>query len=130
MTEPTKVSPAAVDKSSLAKRHCYPCAEGTPALSAPEIGLLKASVPQWDVVAKEGVATLSRSFDWPDFRSAMAFVNQVAEVAESEAHHPDFVIQYSRVIISSWTHVASGLTENDFILAAKIDALPSLRAAL
>jgi 4a-hydroxytetrahydrobiopterin dehydratase len=88
-----------------------------------EIGLLAASVPSWRVIEEGGVKQLSRSLTFSDFRAAMTFVNRVAELAESEGHHPDLLIRYNVVTISSWTHVARGLTENDFILASKVDAL-------
>lgn len=84
---------------------------------------MAGSVPTWQVVEKEGIPRLELTVTLPDFRAAIAFVDRVAEVAEAEGHHPDFAIRYNLVTVSSWTHVAHGLTENDFILAAKIDGL-------
>lgn len=66
---------------------------------------------------------LTKQFKFPDFRSALAFVNKVGEIAESEGHHPDITLGWGKVSIMLWTHAAGGLTENDFILAAKIDQL-------
>jgi 4a-hydroxytetrahydrobiopterin dehydratase len=66
---------------------------------------------------------LHKRFDFADFLAAMAFVNRLAALAESEQHHPDFCVHYSRVDVAVWTHAAGGLTENDFILAAKIDRI-------
>jgi len=88
-----------------------------------EIGLLLASLPSWRLVQEGGVPQISRSFTFPDFRAGLNFVNRVAELAETEGHHPDLLLRYQVVTVSTWTHVARGLTENDFILAAKVDAL-------
>jgi 4a-hydroxytetrahydrobiopterin dehydratase len=66
---------------------------------------------------------LRRTFEFKDFVQAMAFVNRMADVAEREQHHPDFAVHWNRVEVSIWTHVSGGVTDNDFILAAKIDAL-------
>jgi len=65
-----------------------------------------------------------------DFRAAMAFLNSMAELAEAEGHHPDPTVHYNAVDITVWTHAAGGLTENDFVLAAKIDRLPGGAPAL
>ena len=78
-------------------------------------------VPGWEVVANE--KKIKKEFLFKDFREAMAFVNRVAELAESEEHHPDIVISYNRVTLELSTHAAGGLTENDFILAAKINQM-------
>jgi 4a-hydroxytetrahydrobiopterin dehydratase len=67
---------------------------------------------------------LFRKFDFPDFRAALAFVNRAGELAEEEGHHPDFYISWGKVEVKIWTHAIDGLTESDFILAAKIDRLP------
>ncbi len=70
-----------------------------------------------------GRQQLVRSFTFPDFITAVQFVNRIATVAEQEGHHPDLVVGWGRVEVQLWTHAARGLTENDFILAAKIDRL-------
>ena len=74
----------------------------------------------WSV---ENNLRLKREFKFKDFIGAMKFVNRVADLAESEGHHPDFHIHYNKVLIELWTHAVGGLSENDFILAAKIDKL-------
>jgi 4a-hydroxytetrahydrobiopterin dehydratase len=84
-----------------------------------QIALLLPDVPGWGVRSER----LQRGFQFKDFRAAMAFVNRMADLAEAEGHHPDFTVHYSQVEVEIWTHVASGLTENDFILAAKIGKL-------
>lgn len=89
-------------------------------LDARAIESLLAQVKGWDVVDGHH---LRKAWKFPDFRSALAFVNRVGEVAETEGHHPDIALGWGRVEITLSTHAARGLTENDFILAAKIDGL-------
>ncbi len=96
-----------------------PCEGGVPKLTADEIARLAPQVPDWEVRDER----LHRTFTFPSFVDAMAFLNRVAEVAEAEGHHPDFCVHYRRVEMTIWTHAIGGLSENDFILAAKIDAL-------
>lgn len=74
----------------------------------------------WRVVADQ---KLEREFSFPDFRQALAFTNQVGELAEQEGHHPDVFLAWGLVRLTLWTHSSGGLTESDFILAAKVDAL-------
>jgi 4a-hydroxytetrahydrobiopterin dehydratase len=94
---------------------------GTPPISEEETRVLLREVDeQWDI--KEG-KRLVRKFKFPDFKQAFEFAAAIAELAESEGHHPDLEIGWGRVVVSSTTHVAGGLTRNDFILAAKIDQL-------
>jgi len=107
--------------SELAKRHCVPCRGGTPPLSREEQGrLLEKLEAGWSV--PDGHHLL-REYRFPDFRTALAFVNRVGEVAEAEGHHPDLELTWGRVAIKIWTHAIDGLTESDFILAAKADAV-------
>jgi 4a-hydroxytetrahydrobiopterin dehydratase len=76
---------------------------------------------EWKVVNEHH---LVRDYRFPDFRSALAFVNKVGELAEQQGHHPDILLGWGKVEITTWTHAVDGLTESDFILAAKIDRLP------
>ncbi|HLK10405.1 MAG TPA: 4a-hydroxytetrahydrobiopterin dehydratase [Candidatus Binatia bacterium] len=96
-----------------------PCEGGVPRLEPTEVSRLLAQVEGWEV--REGRLRKTRTF--PDFRAAMAFLQRLADVAEAEGHHPDFCVHYNRVDLTLWTHAIDGLSENDFILAAKIDAL-------
>jgi len=107
---------------NLAERHCVPCKGGLPPLRGVALERLKAEVPGWDVVNEHH---LVRAFRFPDFRTALNFVNRVGEIAEKEGHHPDISLGYGRVEITLWTHTIEGLSESDFILAAKIGALAS-----
>lgn len=103
---------------NLADKRCVPCEGGTPALTGDEIDPFAAQVPGWKV---EDAARLVKSFTFKDFLQAVAFVNAITPVAEAEGHHPDLYIRWGEVRVILWTHAAGGLTENDFILAAKID---------
>lgn len=107
--------------TELAARKCIPCQGGTPPLRRDEIIPLARQTPGWEVIADHH---LTQNFDFPDFASALAFVNRVGEVAEQEGHHPDICLSWGKVGIEIWTHKVDGLTESDFILAAKIDELP------
>jgi len=105
---------------SLAEKHCVPCRGGVPALQGEALEHLAAQLPGWQVV--EG-HHLSKSFAFPDFRSALDFVNRVGEVAEAEGHHPDVLLAWGKADVKIWTHKIDGLAESDFILAARIDAV-------
>ena len=108
--------------SELASEHCEACEKGTPPLSEEESARLGASVPEWQ---REGNQRLTREFKFPNFRDAFGFVARVALVAESEGHHPDIELGWGRAQFQLTTHAASGLTRNDFVMAAKIDRLTS-----
>jgi len=105
---------------SLAEKHCVPCRGGVPALQGEELEKMRAEVPEWQVVDRHH---LWKSFTFPDFRTALNFVNRVGETAEAEGHHPDVFLAWGKVDIKIWTHKVDGLTESDFVLAAKIDGL-------
>jgi 4a-hydroxytetrahydrobiopterin dehydratase len=104
----------------LRAKRCRPCEGDVPKLEPDEIGRLHASVPVWDLW---GTEKLHRHFVFKNFVEAMRFVNRMADLAEAEGHHPDFTVHYREVDVVVWTHAVGGLSENDFILAAKIDAL-------
>jgi 4a-hydroxytetrahydrobiopterin dehydratase len=105
----------------LAQRHAK--AGRVPRIAEGELTALLPQVSAWNRVAESGVDKLRRELSFADFKAAMAFVNRVADLAEAENHHPDLAIHYNRVSLTLWTHDSGGLTENDLILAAKIDAL-------
>lgn len=107
---------------ALAAQHCVPCKGGTPPLKGEALKPYAAQVPQWTVAQEHH---LERVFKFPDFRTALAFVNKIGEIAEAEGHHPDIELGWGRVGVKTYTHKIDGLTESDFILAAKIDALPA-----
>jgi 4a-hydroxytetrahydrobiopterin dehydratase len=103
----------------LTRKKCVPCEGGVPRLEGAAVDALLASVRGW---RRDG-DRIRKHLRFPDFRAAIAFVNAMAGVAEAEGHHPDFSVHYATVDVEIWTHAVGGLTENDFILAAKIDAL-------
>lgn len=105
---------------SLAEKHCIPCRGGVPALKGEALESLKSQLPNWQVVDGHH---LTRSFTFPDFKTALDFVNRAGAIAEEEGHHPDLLLSWGKVDVKTWTHKIDGLTESDFILAAKIDRL-------
>src|SRR5438445_6799803 len=105
---------------SLADQKCVACRGGTPPLAGEELRKLSAQVPDWKVVEEHH---LEKSFLFPDFRKALDFVNRVGEVAEEQGHHPDLTLSWGQAGVKIFTHKIKGLTESDFILAAKIDRL-------
>jgi 4a-hydroxytetrahydrobiopterin dehydratase len=106
--------------SDLASKTCVPCKGGVPPLAGKELEALAKQVPQWKVVNGHHI---TRTFTFPDFRQALAFVNKAGEIAEQQGHHPDILLSWGKAEITTWTHKIDGLTESDFILAAKIDKL-------
>ena len=104
--------------TDLASKTCVPCRGGTPPLAGKELDELARQVPQWKVVDGHHI---TRTFTFPDFRKALTFVNKVGELAEEQGHHPDILLAWGKAKITTWTHKINGLSEGDFILAAKID---------
>jgi 4a-hydroxytetrahydrobiopterin dehydratase len=105
----------------LSKRKCKPCEEGVGKLTPDDARALGGQVPKWKLRKDE--PRLWRELIFKDFVRAMKFVNAVAELAEEEGHHPDIHVHWTRVKLVLWTHDIGGLSQNDFILAAKIDKL-------
>lgn len=107
----------------LAERHCVACEPGTPTLSREDIDRHLQELPGWSVVQAEGHLQLARTFKFKGFIRGVELVDRIAPIAEAEGHHPDLLLTYGALRVSLWTHAAGGLTDNDFILAAKIDQL-------
>ena len=105
-------------EGSLAQKHCVPCRGGVPPLHGEALRKLAGQLPDWTVVNEHHI---QRTFQFPDFATALAFVNRVGAVAEAEGHHPDLLLAWGRVEVKTFTHKIDGLTESDFILAARID---------
>ena len=101
---------------------CKACRGDLPALTGEALNAYLKQVDGWEPVEEHH---LRRTFRFPDFVGALAFVNRVGALAEAEQHHPNITLTWGRVTIDIWTHKVDGLTESDFILAAKIDALPT-----
>ena len=106
--------------AGLSEKTCVPCRGGVPPLTAGEIRPLAAQVENWNVVNDHHV---EREFKFPDFKTALAFVDKVGAIAEEQGHHPDIYLAWGKAQIKIWTHKINGLTESDFILAAKIDKI-------
>ena len=106
--------------SDLAERACVPCRGGVPPLTQEEIQPLAAQIPDWAVIDAHH---LQRIYKFSDFRQTLDFVNRIGELAEEQGHHPDICFGWGKAEVSIWTHKINGLTESDFILAAKIDKL-------
>ena len=107
--------------SDLARKACVPCRGGVPPLAGRELVDLQAALGGgWRAVDEHH---LEKEFGFEDFRSALDFTNRVGELAEEQGHHPDIYLSWGRVRTRIWTHKIDGLTESDFILAAKMDEL-------
>jgi 4a-hydroxytetrahydrobiopterin dehydratase len=107
----------------LLKKRCTPCEGGTPPLSRAEAERLARSLPGWTL--SQDTKKISRYWTVKNFMAGIDFFNKVAALAEEEGHHPDLHLEgYRNLSIAIWTHAAGGLTENDFILAAKIEEIP------
>jgi 4a-hydroxytetrahydrobiopterin dehydratase len=108
----------------LADKKCVPCRGDVPALKGQELEKLHKNVPQWKVEKEHHI---HREFRFPDFKQALDFVNRVGALAEEQGHHPDILLSWGKAGITIWTHKIDGLTESDFIMAAKIDRLSNDR---
>ena len=109
----------------LRTKHCKPCDRRTPKLDQATIATLAPQVPGWTIAGER----LERRLVFAGFLDAIRFVNRMADLAEAEDHHPDFCVHYRQVDVTLWTHAVGGLSENDFILAAKINGLLERDAA-
>jgi 4a-hydroxytetrahydrobiopterin dehydratase len=110
----------------LKDKRCVPCEGGTPPLAQKTVSTLMGQLSGWQLGAgadKGAPPQISKRFKFVDFLAAMAFVDKMAALAEEQGHHPDFCVHYSEVDVTLWTHAVGGLSENDFILASKLDAI-------
>jgi 4a-hydroxytetrahydrobiopterin dehydratase len=111
-----------VDVSSLIKKHCVPCEGGVEPLKGEKLSYYLSAVPEWKVLDD---VKIEREFILKNFKQAMEFINGISKIAEEEGHHPDmFLHDWKKVTITLSTHAIGGLSDNDFILAAKINAIP------
>jgi 4a-hydroxytetrahydrobiopterin dehydratase len=105
----------------LVNKKCVACEGGTRPLDPATASQYMEELPGWQLSVD--ARKISRTFEFENFVKAMVFVNSVADLAESEGHHPDITIRYNKVILDLWTHAIKGLSENDFILAAKVNII-------
>ena len=105
----------------LSSKKCIPCSKGVPPLKGePLAKLYKQLGSGWKVVEEHH---LEKEYIFPNFREALTFTNKLGELAEEEGHHPDILLSYGKVKVQLWTHKIDGLSENDFVLAAKCDEI-------
>lgn len=107
--------------SSLASKECVPCKGGVPPLEGEAIERFLGELKGWNAINGHH---LEKTYKFPDFAAALAFVNKVGAVAEQQQHHPDILLAWGKATITIWTHKIDGLTESDFVLAAKCDLIP------
>src|SRR5499427_10578903 len=109
--------------SPLSAERCIACRSDSPRVTSAEVAELRREILDWQVLERDGIARLERVFHFPNFADALAFTNRVGALAEAEGHHPAILTEWGRVTVTWWTHKIRGLHRNDFIMAAKTDAL-------
>ena len=109
--------------AELKTEQCIACSKNAPQLSNAEIAELHTQVPRWEILKRDGIPRLERVFPFKDFAQALAFTNKVGELAERANHHPAILTEWGKVTITWWTHAIGGLHRNDFIMAARTDAI-------
>ena len=107
--------------SDLTQLKCEACRGDSPKVTESETAELKPQIPDWELLERDAIPRLERVFRFRNFIEALAFTNQVGELAESEGHHPAIVTEWGRVTVAWWTHKIRGLHRNDFIMSAKTD---------
>ncbi len=110
---------------ALARERCVACRRDSPGVTDEEIAELHPLISEWQLTEEDGIKRLDRSFKVADFANAMVFANRVGEIAEEEGHHPKLTVEWGRLNVAWWTHKIRGLHRNDFIMAAKTDAVIS-----
>ena len=109
--------------AELTEQKCAACRVGAPSVSAEEIRELQPKVPEWRIVTEDSIPKLDRLFKFKNFQDAIAFTDAVAAAAEAEGHHPRLTTEWGKVAVTWWTHKIKNLHHNDFIMAAKSDAI-------
>lgn len=107
----------------LTKKKCVPCKGGTPSLSEEKARELLKQTAVWELKFNQLPNRIVRTFEFKNFKEVMAFLNKIAILAEQEGHHPDIEAHYKEVTLTFFTHAIGGLSENDFIMAAKVNQL-------
>jgi len=115
--------PDVADTPDLLTEQCVACRRDSPLVTDEEAAALTPLIPDWTREERNGVPRLVRTFRVPTFRDALAFTQRVGELAEQEGHHPTLITAWGKVTVSWWSHKIRGLHRNDFIMAAKTDAL-------
>jgi 4a-hydroxytetrahydrobiopterin dehydratase len=107
----------------LADEHCARVTKASKRIDDAARAELVEQIPDWQIQTRDGIERLEREFRFADFSGALAFTNRVGEAANAEDHHPAILTEWGRVTIAWWTHVVAGLHRNDFVMAAKTDAI-------
>ncbi len=108
--------------NNLSNKKCIPCEKGTQPLTDTKIQELSKNIKAWNIIDSSGVKKLEKNLTFIDFKHALSFINEVGDIAEFEGHHPNLNLHdWNKVTITLFTHALKGLSENDFIMAAKID---------
>jgi len=109
--------------SGLTEEKCEACRAGAPTVSDEELATLIRAIPDWSIEVRDGIMQLEKTFNFKNFVDALAFTNQVGELAESEGHHPAILTEWGKTTVTWWSHKIKGLHRNDFIMSAKTDQL-------
>jgi 4a-hydroxytetrahydrobiopterin dehydratase len=108
---------------TLSRETCVACRRDAPTVTEDEIAELKPQIPDWELLEIDGIDRVRRVFPFDDFRQALDFTARIGELAEEQGHHPAILTEWGRTTVSWWTHKIKGLHRNDFVMAAKTDAL-------
>ncbi len=108
---------------TLLPQTCVPCSGNAPPITEAEIAELQPQIPDWKMINESEEARLQHVYKFPDFQTALAFTQKVGEEAEKQGHHPALLTEWGKVTVTWWTHAIKGLHRNDFIMAAKTDAI-------
>ncbi|MBN8414349.1 4a-hydroxytetrahydrobiopterin dehydratase [Halomonas denitrificans] len=111
--------------SSLSQQSCEACRWDAPHASESEMASWQKQLPEWQIVERDGIMQLERSYRFRNFKQALAFTNRVGEIAEEAGHHPALLTEWGKVTVTWWSHEMKGLHKNDFILAARTDEVAS-----
>ena len=107
----------------LIEQKCVACRVGAPSVTPEEFSLFKPQVPGWQIITEDAIPNLDRQFKFKNFKDAIAFTDAVGAAAEEEGHHPRLTTEWGKVAVTWWTHKIKNLHHNDFIMAAKTDAI-------
>lgn len=113
----------------LTEQKCEACRVGAPPVTPEELKELQPKIPQWQIITEDAIPKLSRQFNFKNFKEAIAFTDAVGVAAEAEGHHPRLTTEWGKVAVAWWTHKIRNLHKNDFIMAAKTDAIYESRFA-
>ena len=112
-----------MERKFLTRQKCVPCSGSEPPVSEEEIKRLKPTIPEWEIVGKDGAPRLKRMYKFSNFQEALDFTVRVGAAAEEEGHHPIITLTWGKVTVEWFTHAIGNIHKNDFIMAAKTDEI-------